>query len=194
MRPLVVLHQEPRAAAKLAAFTHSRDPVDRRRQHGLRGRRHPAAARRRLRDRRQDAARVPPDRRPVRAHDQGPPAGAELALHPGRSDPPRSCRDGRAGAAACAAAPERGRRGVRARARRAARDRARRDARVRAAERRCRAADDAVRLAGSGDRLAAARGRPRPPSQTTTTASSRRRRHSSAGRCCAASATGSCPS
>ena len=45
--------------------------VDRRGEHGLRGRRHPAAARRRLRDRGQDAADLPPDRRAVRAHDPG---------------------------------------------------------------------------------------------------------------------------
>jgi hypothetical protein len=43
----------------------------RRGQHGQRGRRHPAPARGRLRDGGQDAARLPPDRRALRAHDPG---------------------------------------------------------------------------------------------------------------------------
>ena len=47
-------------------------PVDRRGEHGLRGRRHPAPARRRLRDRREDAADLPPDRRALRARRPGP--------------------------------------------------------------------------------------------------------------------------
>ena len=42
--------------------------LDRRGEHGLRGRRHPAPARRRLRDGGQDAADLPPDRRALRAH------------------------------------------------------------------------------------------------------------------------------
>ena len=71
--PVVVLHTEARAAEKLAAFTRSREPLDRRGEHGLRGRRHPAAARRRLRDGGQDAADLPPDRRALRPHDPGPP-------------------------------------------------------------------------------------------------------------------------
>ena len=58
--------------------------VDRRRQHGLRGRRHPAAARRRVRDGGQDAADLPADRGALRAHDPGPPAGAELDVPAGR--------------------------------------------------------------------------------------------------------------
>ena len=66
--------------------------VDRRGQHGLRGGRHPAPARRRLRDRRQDGADLPSDRRPLRADDPGPCARAELAVHPGRPDPARPCR------------------------------------------------------------------------------------------------------
>ena len=48
---------------KLAGVHRARGPLDRRRQHGLRGRRHPTPARRRLRHRRQDAADLPPDRR-----------------------------------------------------------------------------------------------------------------------------------
>ena len=65
-----------------------RRSLDRRRQHGLRGRRHSAAAGRCLRDRGQDAADLPPDRRALRAHDR-------RAQRPSRagstSRPTRSC-------------------------------------------------------------------------------------------------------
>ena len=66
--------------------------VDRRGQHGLRGRRHPAPARRRLRDRGQDAADLPPDRRALRAHDPGARAGHELAVPARRPRPARARR------------------------------------------------------------------------------------------------------
>ena len=70
--PTVVLHTEARAAEKLAAFTRSHRALDRRGEHGQRGRRHPAPARRRLRDGGEDAADLPPDRRALRAHDARP--------------------------------------------------------------------------------------------------------------------------
>ena len=74
-RPTVVLHAEARAPPEAAGVPHWPRSVDRRREHGLRGRRHPAPARRRLRDRGEDAAHLPPDRRALRPHDPGPPAG-----------------------------------------------------------------------------------------------------------------------
>ena len=66
--PVVVVHTDARAAQKLRAFGARARALDRRGEHGLRGRRHPAPARRRLRDGRQDAADLPPDRRALRAH------------------------------------------------------------------------------------------------------------------------------
>ena len=54
----------PSRARRQAGRVHAlARPVDRGREHGLRGGRHPAAARRRVRDGGQDAAGVPPDRR-----------------------------------------------------------------------------------------------------------------------------------
>ena len=71
--PTVVLHTDARAAREARGVPRSTRPLDRRGEHGQRGRRHPAPARRRLRHGRQDAADLPPDRRPLRAHDPGPP-------------------------------------------------------------------------------------------------------------------------
>ncbi len=71
-----------------AAGLHSQQgPVDRRGEHGLRGRRHPPPAGRCLRDGGQDAAHLPPDRRALRPDDPGPPAGALVALPAGRPHP-----------------------------------------------------------------------------------------------------------
>ena len=69
---------------KLAAFTHSRDPWIVAVNMVSEGVDIPRLRVGRVRDRRQDAARLPPDRRPLRAHDPGPRRRAELALHPGR--------------------------------------------------------------------------------------------------------------
>ena len=70
-----------------------REPLDRRGEHGLRGRRHPAPARRRLRDGGQDAADLPPDRRALRAHDPGPRRLDMSWLYlPGRPGPARARR------------------------------------------------------------------------------------------------------
>ena len=51
-RPVVVLSDDPTASKKIAAFADVRRPVDGRGPDGLRGRGHPAAGRRRLRDQR----------------------------------------------------------------------------------------------------------------------------------------------
>ena len=97
--PTVVVHTDARAAEQAARRSHGvARALDRRGEHGLRGRRHPAPARRRLRDGGQDAADLPPDRRALRAHDRGPAARAELALpaRPTRccgATPPRSRRE-----------------------------------------------------------------------------------------------------
>ena len=124
--PTVVLHTEARAAEKLAGLHALARPLDRRGQHGQRGRRHPAPARRRLRDGGQDAAGLPPDRRALRAHDPGAAARPQLALPARRPGPARARRRGRARAAPRPAPAGRGGRGWSRRARRAARDRARR--------------------------------------------------------------------
>ena len=104
----------PRAeAGRVHALTR---PLDRGRQHGLRGRRHPAAAGRRVRDCGQNAAGVPSDRGAVRADDPRPAAEAELAVRAGRSGAAQTRRRYR-GRAAPRAGPARGRRrrvGVRA--------------------------------------------------------------------------------
>jgi hypothetical protein len=95
---LVVLHNEPRAAEKLAAFTNARDPwvvavnmvsegVDIPR---LRLGVYATAAKTPL--------VFPSDHRPVRAHDPRPAAGAELAIHSGGPGPARSRRGRAAGA------------------------------------------------------------------------------------------------
>ena len=164
--PVVVLHAEARAAAEAGRVHELQGSVDRRRQHGLGGRRHPAPAGRRVRDRGEDADDLPPDRRPLRAHDPRPPGRAELALHPGRPDPARSRRHRRAGAAPRAAPRREDDGDGRSRSSApSARETERGRARVRAAERRRRAADDAVRAAAPAPRAAAARraaGRRRP--------------------------------
>ena len=77
--------------------------LDRGRQHGLRGRRHPAPAGGRVRDGGQDAAHLPPDRGPVRAHAPRPPGRAQLAVCPRRPGPARPRGHHRAGAARIAA-------------------------------------------------------------------------------------------
>ena len=112
--PVVVLHTEARAAEKLAAFTRSSRALDRRREHGQRGRRHPAPARRRLRDGGQDAADLPPDRRALRARPARPAGGDELAL-PARRPGPSRARGRRRARAAPRADPAARRRPGRAR-------------------------------------------------------------------------------
>ena len=64
-----------------------REPLDRRGEHGLRGRRHPAPARRRLRDGGQDAADLPPDRRALRPDDPRP----RRSTAAGSTCPPTRC-------------------------------------------------------------------------------------------------------
>ena len=70
--PTVVLHTRGARGREARRLHRVERPLDRGREHGQRGRRHPAPARRRLRDRRQDAARLPPDRRALRAHPRRP--------------------------------------------------------------------------------------------------------------------------
>ena len=60
-------HRGRARTASSTTFRRGTRAVDRRGEHGLRGRRHPAPARRRLRDGRQDAADLPADRRALRA-------------------------------------------------------------------------------------------------------------------------------
>ena len=72
--PVVVLHTEAAAPAKLAAFTGLTRAVDRGGEHGVRGCRHPAPSGRRVRDGGEDATDLQADRRPVRPHHPGPPA------------------------------------------------------------------------------------------------------------------------
>ena len=87
-KPTVVLHTEARGRREAPGLHALVRPLARRRQHGQRGRRHPPPARRRLRDGGQDAARLPPDRRALRAH--APRARRWTAA--GSSCPPtRSC-------------------------------------------------------------------------------------------------------
>ncbi len=165
--PVVVLHTDARSAERLTRFTDCARPLDRRGEHGQRGRRHPAAARRGVRHRRQDPADLPADRRALRADDPQAPRRAELGLPARRRCAAHPRGGGRDGAAPRAAPAVRGRsRGAR-RAARAPRDRARRAARVRA-RRRGReppVADGPVRAARPGGRPRAdprARG-PAPP-------------------------------
>ena len=186
----------------------SRDPVDRRRQHGVRGRRHPAPASRRLRDRGEDAARLPPDRRALRAHASRAratepswlyiPADPILRDHAATIEQElrHALRD-RGGSGG----PDR----VRSTAERRETERGG-GAAVRAAERRCRAPDDAVRTSPSATSAACAAGarsrrlrrrlaptggsRQRPASASRRSPRSRR---SSAAPVCARSATGSSP-
>ena len=87
------------------------DAVDRGRAHGVRGRRHPPPARRRVRHQHRHRAVLPPGRRPPRALDPGhaPPEG--LLLHP-RRPPPAHLRGPDRRAAAPQPAPPRRRRAV----------------------------------------------------------------------------------
>ena len=96
-------HRGPRPP-EAAGVPHRPRAVDRRREHGVRGRRHPAPAGRRLRHGREDAADLPPDRRALRAHDPGPARRrAQLGLPARRSRAARPRRRGRGGAAPRAA-------------------------------------------------------------------------------------------
>ena len=168
----------------------ARERVDRRGQHGLRGRRHPAPARRRLRDRRQDAADLPPDRRALRP--RASPAGrrsrAGSTCPATRCCAPRRRRRGRA-AARARAAPTR-RRDCSTSRRTGPRPSRREAPELRAAVGRRRAADVAVR------RRAARAGAPAPPRRAggpRARAGQRRCRPSSAASACARSATGWSP-
>ena len=89
-------------AGRLPRFARA---VDRGSEHGLRGRRHPTPARRRLRDCGEDSADLPPDRRALRAHDHRPGAGAELAVPAGGAGPLRPRERDRTRAAPRAARP-----------------------------------------------------------------------------------------
>ena len=190
--PTVVLHTDAAGRTRSSrAFTRSREPLDRRGEHGQRGRRHPAPARRRLRDGGQDAADLPPDRRPLRAHDPGPRAGAELAL-PARPTPccARHAADVERELRHVLRPPAEDDDGLLDELAGPARDRAVRGAGLRPARRRRRAADGAVRR-----RPAAPRRRRRPPPRASARRrlAARRCRRSSAARCCATSATASSP-
>ena len=81
-------------------------PLDRRGQHGLRGRRHPAAAGRRLRDHGEDADDLPPDRRPLRP-DRQRLRRRQLAVPARRAGPPRPRRQDRGRAPPLRPAPGR---------------------------------------------------------------------------------------
>ena len=154
-----MLHTEANARQEARRVPREPRTVDRRGQHGLRGRRHPAPAGRRLRDRRQDAADLPPDRRPLRARADGggdrenswlylpaDPQLRELAATvedevQGRAPRARPVRRGRASRTRSEAEPAR-----------AAPRSTRRQAGVRAAVGRRRAADEPVRRARAGAR------------------------------------------
>ena len=187
--PTVVLHTEARAAEKLQAFTRSSRALDRRGQHGQRGRRHPAPARRRLRDGGQDAADLPPDRRALRAHD--PRAGA--GPRAGSTCPPTRCcartppRSSASCAMSCARRPRR------TAARSTSSTSGARPSVARPSAFVPVAADVAPQMALFG---APARRRApvaRLPVRARRARRGRRCRPSSAVRCCATSATGSSP-
>ncbi len=84
----VVVSDDPTASKKIAEFSQQRPPMARRGPHGVRGRRHPAPACRRVRDHDVDRAVLPPGRRPVRAMAVGAAEPEGLRLHPRRSPTP----------------------------------------------------------------------------------------------------------
>ena len=85
--PTLGAQRRPHRVGAHRALRRGLDAVDRRGAHGVRGRRHPAPARRRVRHQHRHRAVLPPGRRSPRAVDAGhaPPEG--LLLHPRRSTP-----------------------------------------------------------------------------------------------------------
>ena len=108
-RPEIVTSDAPDASARIARFAAGARDVAGLGADGLRGRRHPAPARRRLRDERAHRAVLPPGRRPLHAPHAGAARADEPRLPAGRPDAQAARRAGGGGAPPRARARARGR-------------------------------------------------------------------------------------